>query len=428
MANLLQQAGKNLGNWSDYFGTNLRLPEFGVSEALAQEPTMNTSTPGTTVEDMNMQTQGVLSSADYVANQPGGSQYVAPATTSNVVNSNLPPIPTPEPTTQSPDDIWQSVYQQVYPGWGQTEAYANWVALGKPMPQAPGTMSVADLEAQLTSDLNEAYQPAMDVLGQQEQYLRQAQPGALKGIEDTYALRKGEQEGDFLSTQEQSELNKRKLWNEKEDVLASSRRLYDELRRGGRQRFGGTSSAGEAMETLLGREQQRQMGQTQRTYMNNIAEWQRSKADVDRSYRQNLQQLNLAKDEAVRKSNDTFNSGLMEIMSSKAGLETEKGLRRLDLLTNLRDSIMKAEQTANEWKQRLDYQREIADMNFAYRLKEIQAQAQYKAYAPPKSSYSVVDYGGQDRIMDKTTGQFLDTTQGQISSDEDKFDKWLQGA
>ena len=408
------------GSW-DLFG--LQLPDLGITEAVgsvlgagttgqggsdiianAPAPDQSWSDPTlNTVYNQNVQLDNT---------QPAPVQTTSPVQSTQVVN----PTPQPTQTTQSPDDIWQSVFNQVYPGWGATEAYADWSSKGKPMPQSASNPSVADLEAQLTSDLNSAYQPAMDVLGQQEDYLRGAQPGAEQGIQDQFGLRKTEQEGNLASTQEQSVLDQRKQWEGKEDVLASSRRLYDELRRRNSQRFGGASSAGEAMNTLLGNEQQRQMAQTQRTFMSNIAELEQNRAEVDRSYKQNMAQLNLAKDEAMRKSKDTFTAGLMQIMSSRAGLETEKGLRRLDLLTNLRDQISAAQQSQAEWTQKLDYQRELASMNFNYRLQEIQAQASYKTYAPTKSSYSVVDYGGEDRIMDKTTGSFLNTAQGQIGT------------
>jgi len=373
----------------------------------------NNPSTGYSGSDVNEQAGYIQGQKDYWLRNPQ-------TTTSPTTNNNPQPT-TPQPTNNTSGELsFDDIYNQVYPGWGRQEAYNDWVAKGKPQPTigtgANGQLSEEQLAQQLTNDLNSAYQPAMDVLGQQEQYLRDAQPASEKAIQDQFSLRRGEQEGDWKSAQEQSELTQRKLWDEKENVLDQSRRLYDELRRGARQRFGGSSSAGEAVNTLLGLEQQRQMGDTKRTYMNNIAEWERSKADTERAYKQNVAQLNLAKDEAIRKSQDAFNAGMLQIAQSKAGLMTEKGLRRLDLLTNLRDSIMKAQATAQEWQDKLSYQRELAEMNFAYRLQEIQAMAKYKTYAPTKSSYSTVDVDGTTKVFDKTTGQVSDigSAQGQI--------------
>ena len=42
LTDLLQQGRTNLGNWTDLYGTFYNLPEFGISEAIAAEPTVNT--------------------------------------------------------------------------------------------------------------------------------------------------------------------------------------------------------------------------------------------------------------------------------------------------------------------------------------------------------------------------------------------------
>ena len=410
---LRQQAGEAV----DWLGGTLGIPESGWSERIAGGPTQNTQTNPAYAEEAP------------VIGPVQGPVYSGPQ-----VNVSGQPIDQPvqqeqpQQQTQSPDDSWQSVYSQVYPGWGQTEAYADWSAKGKPGVQAPGVKSVAELEQeyqnQLTSELEGAYQPAMDVLGQQEGYLRGAQPGALAGIEGQFGQREGEQKGDLLSAQEQLAREEKTFTGQKEDVLASSRRLYEELRQGAKQRFGGSSSAGGAMSELLGREQMVQQGQTQRIFMDNMFQLNQTRAEVDRSYKQNIRQLNLAKDEAIRKSNEEFNTGLLQIATSKAGLMTEKGLRRLDLLTNLRDSVMKAQQTQIEWTQKLDYQKELAEMQYQYDLKTLSASNQYKTPSQPVSAYTV----SGDYRYNKQTGEVVPLSQlvGQVS-DEDEFDRWSEG-
>lgn len=80
---IIEQARRNIGNNLDYIGTKYHLPELKISEAIAAEPTMNTNNPGVTPEMMNRNTLGVLADTKYIANQPGGSQYVAQKDTSN---------------------------------------------------------------------------------------------------------------------------------------------------------------------------------------------------------------------------------------------------------------------------------------------------------------------------------------------------------
>jgi len=70
---ILEQARRNIGNNLDYIGTKYHLPEFKISEAIAAEPTMNTSTPGKTPEMINRETQGILGNVSYLQNLRGAT-------------------------------------------------------------------------------------------------------------------------------------------------------------------------------------------------------------------------------------------------------------------------------------------------------------------------------------------------------------------
>ena len=59
---LLNQARSNFGNNLDVIGTKFNLPEMNLSERSAGAPTVNT---GKTIDQRNMETQGILASAKY---------------------------------------------------------------------------------------------------------------------------------------------------------------------------------------------------------------------------------------------------------------------------------------------------------------------------------------------------------------------------
>ena len=73
---ILEQARRNIGNNLDYIGTNSiirKLGDMGISEAFAAEPTMNTATPGKRVSEIDAETRGILSSAEYLKNLRTGA-------------------------------------------------------------------------------------------------------------------------------------------------------------------------------------------------------------------------------------------------------------------------------------------------------------------------------------------------------------------
>src|SRR3990167_10766771 len=102
----------------------------------------------------------------------------------------------------------------------------------------------------LYSEIDNIYNETMSYLGGQEQSLRTNQPGVEAGVEGQYAASR-------MSAETEKGVGERDLatagtaaGQRKEDALGAGRRLFNELKMGGQQRFGGASSAGEAYSEL----------------------------------------------------------------------------------------------------------------------------------------------------------------------------------
>ena len=103
-------------------------------------------------------------------------------------------------------------------------------------------------------------------------------------------------------------------------------------------------------------------GKDRRVFQHNMFKLNESRREVERSYQENVAQLKFSKDEAVRKSTNEFNQLMLSIGQDRSLIETAKAERKLEALTSYRDAIVKAQQTEQEFQDRLSYQREVAEM------------------------------------------------------------------
>jgi hypothetical protein len=125
----------------------------------------------------------------------------------------------------------------------------------------------------------------------------------------------------------------------KEDALSAARRLYDELRRGGLQRFGGASSAGQAFTELTAQEQQRQSGNIWQAYQQTLDNLNNYKANLLDNFAQSQKELELAKTSALQQAYSDYQNRLDEIRAKKGETESAKAQTALEELNNLRNKV-----------------------------------------------------------------------------------------
>lgn len=147
-----------------------------------------------------------------------------------------------------------------------------------------------------------------------------------------------------------------------ENALADARRMFQEQQMGAQQRFGGSSSAGQAASEIQSREQARQFGQTDRQYKDLINNINTQHASVERDYQTGLMQLLQQKQASVQAAVQDFNNKLLQISNNRAQLSQAKAESSLQALQNLRNQVFAIEQQNQQFTQQLAMQRQQAQL------------------------------------------------------------------
>jgi len=196
-----------------------------------------------------------------------------------------------------------------------------------------------DPQERIRREVEAIYSPLMDYLNQAESSVTSEYQRYVPELEQQYATSlsniqnqktQGERE---LAAQEQAAGVRR------EDALSAARRLYDELGRGGRQRFGGASSAGQAFTELTAQEQQRQSGNIWQAYQQTLDNLNKYKANLLDNFAQSQKELELAKTSALQQAYTNYQNRLDEIRAKKGEAESAKAQTALEALNNLRNQI-----------------------------------------------------------------------------------------
>jgi hypothetical protein len=125
--------------------------------------------------------------------------------------------------------------------------------------------------------------------------------------------------------------------NRRNSAIDAARRLYNELLMGGKQRFGGASSAGEAYQSLAGTELQRNNQSIATDYSTFMGQVDMARNSLTERYNQSLQQLELQKQQLLSQAQRDFQDRLLEIDRMKAEAGQNKANARLEALQSLRN-------------------------------------------------------------------------------------------
>jgi hypothetical protein len=196
-----------------------------------------------------------------------------------------------------------------------------------------------DPQERIRREVEAIYSPLMDYLNQAESAVTSEYQRYVPELEQQYATSlsniqnqktQGERE---LASQEQAAGTRR------EDALSAARRLYDERMRGGRQRFGGASSAGQAFTELTAQEQQRQSGNIWQVYQQTLDNLNRYRANLLDNFAQAQKELELAKTSALQQAYDNYQNRLDVIRARRGDTESARAQAALQAITDLRNQI-----------------------------------------------------------------------------------------
>lgn len=211
--------------------------------------------------------------------------------------------------------------------------------------------------------LNSAYDPIFAYLNQAQSTLSDLYNRQNSLYDTQGANRQAE-----LATEKQNSLKtindlKDQSGQRKEDVMTSARRLYNELGMANKQRFGGSTSAGQAASELQSIEMQRAQASAQKGYEQTMREIGTKEIEVNSQYQVNLNRIKEQVDAAKQQAYSDFQNGLLEIARNRAQTESEKAQRKLNYLDQYKQQLFQVQladrqmqQELDTWKQQQDYQ------------------------------------------------------------------------
>jgi len=262
--------------------------------------------------------------------------------------------------------------------------------------------------------IDEAYGASSNYLNQAEGALRADYPSILNDITGQYDL--GVNQATSGKSATLNTIGEQQVTADQRNntVMADARRLYDELRRGYQQRFGGASSAGQAASEISAVEQQRQMGKNQQEYGNTVRQIEQARTQVEQKYQDQLANLKQVKDQAVNEANRDFQNKLLQISQSRAENEQAKASARLSALQDLRNKVYQINLQNMQFQQSLDTQKAQTTQGLSDYANTLsgygqQAQSATGGYNPEVSSSLQV--GNPNNTLDLSSSQY----QGLIS-------------
>lgn len=261
------------------------------------------------------------------------------------------------------------------------------------------------------NEINNVYSGSENYLNDAENAVRSDQPNALKEAESIFNTNVSTLGNQKQTAFGQLDQQQTKATSTKENALADARRLYQEQQMGANQRFGGSSSAGQAVSELQAREQARQFGQTGRQYADITNQIDTQRNTVEREYQTGMLQLEQQKQTAIANVTRDFQNKLLQISNSRAMLGQAKAEAKLSALQNLRSEVFAIQQQNTQFTQQLEMMRQQALLSAgnygqstggAVGMASNAASTQYQA---PSTQYAATaGLGGQQSQAPQYTG------------------------
>lgn len=322
----------------------------------------------------------------------GPTYYGPQGTVAGTTTPEPTPTPTPTPTQTQPSgpsapagapNYASNTENQTVTYNGQTfksDGKGGWVLQNAPTGPSE-------------SELNAVYDPTMNYLNQAEQQVRGDYPTVLEAAQKAYESAISELSGNKAKNTATIAENTVQAGQRKEDALTAARRLYDQLRQGYGQRFGGSSSAGQAASEIASVEQQRQQGAVQRDYGTTMRSIETSRNQLETDYQTGQAKIQEQKTLALQQAQQNFTQQLLQIQSQRAQTESQKAAAKLQALTDLRNQAYQTQQNAAQYQQNLDmfYKQQQADLQTYAAKLQMAGQGSASAlsqYLPPTNPSS----------------------------------------
>jgi len=214
----------------------------------------------------------------------------------------------------------------------------------------------------ILEEINRMYDPIMSHLSSAESRLRGELPGALSRIEDQFGTAKQTLDTGKTQTSRQIGESEEQARARTQAAQDAARRLFQELNIGAQQRFGGSSSAGEAWSELANREMMRNMGDINMQANETFRTIARQKVELEENYNNALMQLEQQKRDAIANVEKEFNDRIQDINRMRAESESAKSQMRVEALRDYRNQIMQIQLDELNYRRQIDAQAKSAQL------------------------------------------------------------------
>lgn len=337
-----------------------------VNPTYAQGVVSNQSTPP--VSNTSVLGQNTSANSSQLNYTPAG----------NTSNNNNNPSPTPQDTgTVNKGNLLNKF--PGYAGWNLDSAWADYLATGGAGKGVSNSSSGYTSPEGITYGsqeeynrlIDEAYNPQIGALNEQEKNLNLGQTSALQEAQNAFNTQQGLAQGQLTKAQGSLTDVATKGQQAYETALAEARRVYDQLQRGYQQRFGGSSSAGQAATEIGNIERLKQQGQSYKQLQDVNRQVELGKQDVQSQYDQNILQLEQNKQSAINSIQSDFRDKLAQINASKGMVESAKAQAKLQALQQLRAEVLQIQQQETSFKQQLEAAKQQAQIQLDTYAKQL---------------------------------------------------------
>ena len=259
-------------------------------------------------------------------------------------------------------------------------------------------------EDQLRAQIDSIYNPNSEYLAGVESNLNTAYPQTQQAIEGQYGTAKNTLDLNNTQTQNALLTAENQAGGRKEDALTAARRLYQELTMAGRQRFGGSSSAGEAYGALTAVEQQRGAGQIQRDFGTTMASISTKRSEIAQNFQNTLYTLEQEKTNALNQARQAFDDKMLEITRLRASNQAAKSSAYIEALQQLKSQIFAINQSNTQFTTQLQQQQAAYNQ-------QLDLVTAYNAAQQDAANKAVTNYSTQTTTNPVTSMNIYDPNQ-----------------
>lgn len=206
----------------------------------------------------------------------------------------------------------------------------------------------------LMNEVNNSFSQRMSRLDNISSILRGQVPSLISEADQQFGAQKSTLDASKAAGTRQIAQAETDAGARKEDAITAARRQYNDLIRGGIQRFGGASTAGQAFSEIAATESQRQFGDVRNQYEGAMQKITEQKTGLEERYGSALLQLQAVRDNAINNAKRQLDQQLMEIERMKGEAEDAKSQKRLAILQDYRQNIFDVNQQITQYKMSLD--------------------------------------------------------------------------